>query len=184
MAVAQRKARERIKKGPPLYQRSRIEGGGATGCHLTRPLLVALVLVLTVFMLATSACGSRTDTGSPSSDTYSSTETEALDPGKGFISWDEAASHIGESVTIEGPVVGAMYADSSNGEPTFLNVGLDYPEPNRFTVVIWGDDRAAFPEAPESYYEGKTIRATGEVSTYEGATQMEVSSPDAIEVVD
>ena len=50
-------------------------------------------------------------------------------------------------------------------------------------MVIWGED-LGFPHAPESYYEGETIRATGEVSTYEGAAQMEISSPDAIEVMD
>lgn len=87
-------------------------------------------------------------------------------------------------MTIEGPVAGTFYDSDVNGEPTFLNVGRDYSDPDRFTVVIWGDDRGAFPGAPESTYAGKIIRVTGLVSEYDGRAQVEITSPIAIEVVD
>lgn len=102
----------------------------------------------------------------------------------GVVSWGEALSHVGERVTVEGLVISALYADSVSGEPTFLNMGRDYPASNRFQVVIWGEDRGSFPEAPESMYEGKTIRVTGEVSEYNGLAEIKVTSPNAIQVVE
>ena len=136
-----------------------------------------LIFLLAVGLLGLAACGSS---GS------AVVEPTAVAPpvSEQAIPWDEASGHIGETTTIEGPVVTAVYSDTSTGEPTFLNVGRDYPDPDRFTVVIWGDDRGSFPDAPESMYEGKTIRVTGEVSEYDGRAQIEVTWPDAIEVMD
>ena len=52
------------------------------------------------------------------------------------ITWDEAKYHIGERTTVCGPVVNTKYASTSKGNPTFLNIGKPYPDPDRFTVVI------------------------------------------------
>ena len=132
-----------------------------------------LTLLLAVLLLSLAACGSS---GGTAAAPTASVITDA-------IPWGEAMGHIGETATIEGPVIAAVYADTSNGEPTFLNIGRDYPDPDRFTVMIWGDDRGSFPDAPESMYEAKTIRVTGVVSEYDGRAQIEVTSPDAIEIV-
>ena len=99
------------------------------------------------------------------------------------IQWTEAAQHIGQSVTIEGPIVSSKYASSSKGQPTFLNVGKAYPDPTRFTILIWGSSRSNFPSAPESMYQGKTVRVTGTVQEYKGSTEIVVSSPVAIQVI-
>ena len=144
---------------------------------LPRSLHVVLILLLAAVLLSLAACGSGGGTSAEPSDAATATDSQA-------IPWDEASSHIGETVTIEGKVVAGFYADTSNGEPTFLNIGRDYPNPDRFTVVIWGDDRGSFPDDPESMYEGKTIRVTGAVSEYNGGAEIEVTSPDEIEVVD
>ena len=48
-----------------------------------------------------------------------------------------------------GPVITANYEPASDGQPTFLNVGEDYPNPGRFAVVIWGENRSAFSPPPE-----------------------------------
>jgi len=96
------------------------------------------------------------------------------------ISWDEAKNHIGERTTVYGPVVDTHYASESSGEPTFLNMGNPYPDPNRFTVVIWGENRGKFSQPPEDYYVGKTIYVSGLIDPYEGVTQIEVTSPDQI----
>jgi len=55
----------------------------------------------------------------------------------GAVSWDRAKDHIGERITVYGAVVDTRYASSSRGRPTFLNIGKPYPDPGRFTVVIW-----------------------------------------------
>ena len=101
----------------------------------------------------------------------------------GVIPWDKAAEHVGETRTVEGPVVDTKYASTSRGTPTFLNVGKSYPDPARFTVVIWGRNRNKFPELPEVLYRGRTIRVTGLISIYRGSPQIEVTEPSAISIV-
>jgi DNA/RNA endonuclease YhcR with UshA esterase domain len=143
------------------------------------------LLVIAVVCLGAASCGTAASSSgaTPTSVQPAAPTTQSSAPISDLVDWSDAVSHIGESVTVEGPVAGTDYAESSSGSPTFLNVGVDYPDPGRFTVVIWGEDRSAFSSAPESTYEGKTIRVTGSVSTYEGATQVEVTSPDAIEII-
>jgi len=108
---------------------------------------------------------------------------EAAGECAGAISWRDAGAHAGEQATVKGPVAGTHYAADSNGQPTFLNVGLDYPDPGRFTVLIWGNDRGRFPKPPENTYAGKTICAAGRIQEYRGVPEMEVSSPAQIAVV-
>ena len=96
------------------------------------------------------------------------------------ISWDEAKNHIGERTTVYGTVIDTKWASGSSGKPTFLNMGNPYPDPDRFTVVIWIGNRAKFPQPPEIYYNGKTIYVSGLIDSYEGVPQIEVTSPDQI----
>lgn len=101
----------------------------------------------------------------------------------GVVDWSDAGDHVGQRVTVSGRVAGTHYASGSNGRPTFLNIGRDHPDPDRFTVVIWGDNRGRFSSAPESMYAGKTVRVTGEMSLYRGGAQIVVDDPGQIEVV-
>jgi len=102
----------------------------------------------------------------------------------GAISWRDAGKHAGSTATVEGPVVGTEYASGSNGKPTFLNVGKPYPDPARFTVVIWGEDRGKFSKPPESLYKGKDICVSGLIQMYRGSPQIIVDSPDHIALAD
>jgi hypothetical protein len=61
-------------------------------------------------------------------------------------------------------------------------VGLKFPEPGRFTIVIWGEARTLFPEAPENTYADQWICAQGKIREYDGIMEMIVESPDAIEI--
>lgn len=99
------------------------------------------------------------------------------------VGWRQAGEHLGERVTIEGPVVGAHWAQDSQGQPTFLNIGRDYPDPDRVTIFIPGEYRARFPSAPEDLYSGEKVRVTGDLQEYEGAAEIEVNSPGQIEVI-
>jgi len=67
----------------------------------------------------------------------------------GAVSWKSAGRMVGRVATVRGPVVSTKYASYSNGSPTFLNLGAAYPSSKRFTVVIWGRNRASF-RAPET----------------------------------
>jgi hypothetical protein len=86
---------------------------------------------------------------------------------------------IGRVATIRGRVAGTRYASSSNGAPTFLNLGVDYPSERRVTVVIWGENRGRFG-APEVRYRHRTICVRGLVTTYAGVPQIEATSPAQI----
>jgi len=143
-------------------------------------MLVSVALLLT-------ACGSvqSSETSSqPLESAATATTTAILESCSGAMPWDQAYSYVGARTTIEGPIISTRYASSSRGQPTFLNVGKPYPEPDRFTVVIWGDDRGNFPFAPEVEYGNKTICVTGLVETYKGSPQIIANTASDIEIVE
>jgi len=97
-------------------------------------------------------------------------------------SWRSASRLIGQQGAIKGRVAGGYFASSSNGRPTFLNLGFDYPDQRRFTVVIWEEDRARFG-APERRFRGRTVCVTGRISEYNGVPQIVVRSPSQIRLM-
>jgi len=101
---------------------------------------------------------------------------------QGAISWRAANSVVGRLATIRGRVAGTRFASSSNGSPTFLNIGVDYPDPHRFTVVIWIENRASFGR-PEVRYRGHTLCVRGLVESYRGVPEIEARSPSQIRVL-
>jgi len=107
-------------------------------------------------------------------------EPEPPPPPPSAISWDKAKDHIGDRTTVCGPVAGTKYGATSNGQPTWLNIGRDYPSSERFVVIIWGENRGNFPQPPESYYAGKTICVTGLIQEYQGIAQIEVTESSQI----
>jgi hypothetical protein len=97
----------------------------------------------------------------------------------GAISWKNARGHVGRVMTVRGRVAGTYYASSSNGEPTFLNLGADYPSSRRVTIVIWGENRHRFG-APERRYARRTICVRGLIRPYAGIVEVFASSPSQI----
>ena len=98
------------------------------------------------------------------------------------INWVDALDYVNELVIVCGPVVDSYFAASSNGQPTFLNIGKEYPDPDRFTALIWGRNLEAFPFDPDVYYLGKTVCIKGVIEEYEGIFEIEVRRPEQIEV--
>lgn len=128
-------------------------------------LLVGLVLILATSIMA-CAPAPRGSSG--------------CEPPPG-ISWDEVTYHIGERATVCGPVVDTYWASGSNGKPTFLNIGKPYSSSNRFTVVIWIDNRGNFPPLPEDHYLGRNICVTGLIESYNGIPQIEATDSSQIQ---
>lgn len=98
----------------------------------------------------------------------------------GAIPWYEAINNIGAYTTVIGPVVDATWAEEAQGKPTFLNLGLPYPDPARFTVLMWIPARWNFDFAPEEVYLGSTICVVGTIALYEGGAEMIIEGPEAI----
>ena len=93
----------------------------------------------------------------------------------------DAVNHIGEQAEICGKVASATYSTRSNGKPTFLNLGIAFPN-HVFTVVVWGYVRPKFSYSPESL-EGKTICVQGLISEYQGKPQIVVSGPSQLRII-
>jgi micrococcal nuclease len=91
--------------------------------------------------------------------------------------WGEAGQHIGEYAIVEGTVVRTYNA----GNVIFLNFAQEYQ--GTFTVVIFAEDAAKFPQPPEQLYLDRHIRVTGEISEYRGTPQIIVRHPGQIEIV-
>ena len=148
--------------------------------------IVLLALLLAITLLAVIGCGGNKEATTTQETTIESTApvvtSPPAPPEPQGIPWNEAAAHVGEQGTVTGPVVSTRLASSSKGQPTFLNVGAAYPSPNRFTVVVWIENRSNFPSPPENMYAGKTIAVTGAITSYQGSPQIEVSSPSQIQV--
>ena len=99
------------------------------------------------------------------------------------VSWSskDASDHIGERGTVCGPVVDSRYATGSNGKPTFLNFDRAYPN-HTMVVVIWGSERGAFPNSPQTYYKGKDVCATGLIESYKGKPEIIARNGDQLEI--
>src|SRR4051794_8963253 len=67
------------------------------------------------------------------------------------ISSTQAASNIGKTLTICGPVAEASYRSDVRGRPTFINFDKAYPN-HTFTALIWGENRGKFSTSPEQTF--------------------------------
>jgi DNA/RNA endonuclease YhcR with UshA esterase domain len=94
------------------------------------------------------------------------------------VGWQNAAEFVGQTVTVEGQVVDTY----NSGKVVFLNFDEDYRQ--TFKAVIFPDAWALFPEPPETLYRGQLVRVTGQVELYEGAPEIIVETPDAIEILE
>ena len=147
-----------------------------------RACLKKIALLIPIVLLLTGCTVSRAP--KTSDQAFANTTSSAVQSCLDAITWDQAFGHIGELVTITGPTISTVYASESRGQPTFLNIGRTYPDPGRFTVVIWGYNRDSFPFAPEVGYHDKTICVTGLVETYKGIPQIVADRASDIEIVE
>ena len=140
--------------------------------------IIAIVVVVTVLVVVSGIVSCAPSTSPPAS-----TPSPAVVPAlpSGAISWTEAKYHIGDVITVCGTVVDAQWAIDSPDQLTILNIGREYPEPDRLNVIISINNRGNFPHAPEEYYLDKTICVTGLIYLYKGIPQMSVKDPSQIE---
>jgi hypothetical protein len=99
----------------------------------------------------------------------------AADP----ITSSQAKDHIGETVTVCGPVADTRHLDSGSGH-TFLNFDKHYPD-HTFTAFIDGQDHAKFG-TPEKDYLDKEICVTGKIQQYNGKPEIVLTSPEQVKV--
>jgi DNA/RNA endonuclease YhcR with UshA esterase domain len=91
------------------------------------------------------------------------------------ISANDAASHVGQSATVEGTVSEVHRARS--GKATFLDIGGRYPN-NAFTAVVF--ERSMSVVGDLSGFDGRTVDVTGTIQLYQGKPEIIVTSRDQI----
>jgi hypothetical protein len=75
---------------------------------------------------------------------------------------------------------GMRYFENSRNQPTFLNMGADFPN-QQVTVVIWGDMRKQFAESLEDL-KGKDICITGRITLYKDRPQIVIHDPGQVRI--
>ena len=97
------------------------------------------------------------------------------------ITPDEAAKHIGDSVTVCGKIFGGRYFDRGDNKITLLNMGAAYPQ-SPLTIVIEADSRKNFTNKPEEFYADKQVCITGVVKEFKGKPQIIIAKETEITV--
>ncbi len=86
-----------------------------------------------------------------------------------------ANKYIGQNHTVAGPVAKVYQANSSNGKPIFVNVGMSNDSSNWFTFVVWAEDLdSGLQEMLNDVDHGKAwLSVTGNLYSYEGRPQVQ-----------
>lgn len=94
-----------------------------------------------------------------------------IQPGGG-IAWNEAVNYVGTTQRVCGPLSGT----GKSNDDVFLNLGRDYPDPERFQIVLW--DIGSLEPIPY----GATLCTSGQITLYEGLAQIELHSASLVEI--
>ena len=89
------------------------------------------------------------------------------------ISVEEASRFIGQRQTVEGKVT----ATRRDGNVVRLQLG-----DGTLSVALLIGALSTFPAEPEHYYLGKTVRVSGTIRSFRGATELTVNDPARIAV--
>ncbi|WP_368935082.1 endonuclease domain-containing protein [Alcaligenes faecalis] len=103
---------------------------------------------------------------------------------KNPLDWSVAKQHVGQVVTLIGPLLASKSRPDLNGSPTWLDVGNLFPNPERLTVVVWGKNLSNFNVRDldamywfKSVFHEKAyalICIQGTVTEYRGVPQIEL----------
>ncbi len=94
----------------------------------------------------------------------------------------EAYKYIGETKIVCGRIVSTKYLKRSSGGPIFLNFGRDYPNQQMTGVIWYGRYSNYFSYKPDKFLKRKNVCVKGDISDYEGRTQMEIRTEKQIKI--
>jgi hypothetical protein len=92
----------------------------------------------------------------------------------GGIAWDKTVKFAGTTQRVCGPLAGT----GTSNDDVFLNLGRDYPDPERFQIVIW--DVGGVEPIPY----GTTLCTSGQITLYKGVAQIELQSAGQVQIYD
>ena len=88
------------------------------------------------------------------------------------IPWFQAKEMDDQIVTVSGVIVEYAYMPKVNGQPTWINIGGKYPNKNRLSIVVWGDDRQEFASVLSDKLVGRKLCVMGRVKMHNGVPQI------------
>lgn len=91
----------------------------------------------------------------------------------------DVSKHVGDSVTVCAKIFSGKFLDKANNQPTFLNVGGEYPR-QLLTIVIWGSVRKLFQYKPEEKLKNKNVCVSGRVELFNGKPEIVIHSVSQI----
>ena len=97
------------------------------------------------------------------------------------IKAEDAGNHIGDTVKVCAKIFGTRYLEQSKQAPTFLNAGASYPN-SPLTFVVFGENRSAFKNKPEEFYNNKQVCVTGKIELYKGKPEIILISETQISI--
>jgi hypothetical protein len=109
----------------------------------------------------------------------STSDVKAIEPIS--INISEVKAYEGKLVKVCSKVYGSKFLESSKNQPTFLNIGAEYPN-SPLTVLIWGSSRINFQNKPEDYYNSKNVCITGVVVIYNSKPEIIISNESEIDI--
>lgn len=140
-------------------------------------LIVTLILLVYVLVGQQNQQQSIADTQSEShTETYAPLGQDCRNPAE----WSSAVRYEGQQIALRGPIAGIRYRPELSGKPTWINIGADFPTQNRLVFIVWGRNRSLFEDLISNLRVGQVICALGDVSEYQGVSQIELVSPDQI----
>ncbi len=101
------------------------------------------------------------------------------------ITWQEAMTREGQTVTVETMIVNVYDPESrGQGGPVRLNTDRDFR--NSLNIIFHKKDRSGIDQGfgDPDRFRGKTVRVRGRVSKFRDQMQLTVSRPDQIEIVE
>jgi len=142
--------------------------------------LAVLAVLLVVVTITVVACGgSGTGAGGSGGSTGASptpSQIESAQPGD-VISWSEADSSVGQTLTVEGPVASSTRGRGPGGPALLLNVGLDAPDPSRFVAIVPLAIYRRLSADTRAQLDVGIVRVTGKIIGFRGASAIVVTRP-------
>ena len=141
--------------------------------YMKKSFIACLVTTIIIgIALSLSAC-------SASSTNYND-EEEPLDIYDYCIPANVALNHVGEEADVVGFVV-SWSSPGIAGDPLFINLEADYPDEDRFQVVLWDDIRYEYYDDLGDRLLGKTVVVHGVIENYNGVAQITLDEDGFIE---
>lgn len=99
------------------------------------------------------------------------------------ISWQEVGQHTGQTAAVVGPLMRVTSRNNVQGNPTWIEIGATYPNPQRLVLLIWGEKKSNFPNIQPGVLDGRTVCAVGEINIFRNTPQITLSKTSQFKIL-